>query len=405
MGEANLTSCLAMGNGVKYSCMKVKPLKSALPWLALALALLALLLSAGPVVGCPCWDDDDSDLVTLTVDVATSADGGDVMVGGGLPSDYPVSRSGEIGDKISLEAVPAEGYYFLGWSGDLTGNENPTEVRLGGDVEVTAHFFPDEFVSADELLHIVMTEGTVALGEDGEPLGSLEVDVSEETLSPPDEADIMGFSYELGPDGASFDQPISLSCGYDPARIPDRVAEEELFMAYYDEDSGQWLELPSTVDTGNHVVTTFIDHLSTFAVIAPVPPPLPADFSAGSLVVYPPTVDIGETVNISALVTNSGELEGSYEVNLEINGALVESQELTMAGGSQRVSFTAAADEAGDYALDVNGLEGSFTVREAPLFPITLPAALGWILLGPVLAALVMAAVILPIIAIRRSLY
>jgi hypothetical protein len=381
--------------------MKVKLLKVALSWLVLALVLpvLALFFTAGPVEGCPC----ETETVTVSVDVVTS--GGDVEVGGYMPSDYPVTRSGEVGDRVSLEAVPADGYYFVGWSGDLTGSENPTEVRLSSDVEIIAHFFPEEFVSEDEMLHVVIPEGTIALDKDGELLSGLELGVSETPLSPPDEADIIGLCYELGPQGASFDQPVAINCSYDPGEILPRVAEEELLMVYYDEDTGQWQELSSTVDTVNHIVTTLVDHLSTFAVIAPIPPPLPAAFTSSSLAISPLEADIGETVIISVLVTNTGELEGSYRLTLEINGVIEATREITLAGGSQRVGFPISGNEAGAYAVAVNGLEGSFTVREAPFFPIALPAAVSWVLVGPALAALLFSAVILPVVSIRRNFY
>jgi len=176
-------------------------------------------------------------------------------------------------------------------------------------------------------------------------------------------------------------------------------------MGYYDEDSGQWLFLPSVVDMASHTVTTLVDHLSTFAVIAPIPPPLPAAFTTSALTVHPLETDIGEAVIISVLVTNTGEVEGSYNVALALNGTVEESRVVTLAGGSQQVVFSTSGGEAGDYSVEVNGLEGSFTVREAPILPIVLPSVVIWAILGLALAALVAAGVIYPIVRMGRTSY
>jgi len=60
------------------------------------------------------------------------------------------------------------------------------------------------------------------------------------------------------------------------------MAEEDLVVAYYNVATGQWVILPSTVDTTAHTITATVDHLTLFAAYAPVgpgpaptPPPAP----------------------------------------------------------------------------------------------------------------------------------
>jgi len=336
------------------------------------------------------------------MDVSPSG-GGDVEVAGQLPRSYPVVRTVVLGESVYLEAFPADGYYFVGWSGDLSGNANPAEADIDADAEITAHFFPEEIVSADSRLQIVFPVGTVVQDRDGAPLGGLEIAISETPLPPPPESDIVGRPYELGPDGTTFDRPVTINFSYDHGDIRPGVDEEELVMGYYDNEAAQWQFMPSVVDMASHIVTSMVDHLSTFAVIAPMP--LPAAFAASALSVYPPEAEIGETVTVSVLVTNSGELEGVYGLTLELNGTLAETRELTLAGGSQQVVFSVAGDEAGSYSVEVNGLEGSFTVREAPILPIVLPSAVICTILGLAIAALVVSAVIFPIVWMRRDYY
>jgi hypothetical protein len=385
--------------------MRTRVLKVATAWLVLALVLAGLALSFTAETTqayCPCEvaGQMPSDPMTLYVDVSPSG-GGNVEIARRVPGSYPTSYTTVVGDVVRLIAQPADGYYFVGWSGDLSGSDNPAYARMNCNQDVTAHFFPEEIFSNDAKLHLVFPIGTVIRDKQGEPIMTLDVHFSRTQFTPPLQADIVGQPYELSPDGASFDHSVSLSCSYDPAEIPDGVTEEELYLAYYDEDSGQWLELSSVVDTENDVVTALIDHLSVFSVLAPIPPPLPASFSSSSLTISPPEVAIGEAVGVSVLVTNSGEAEGSYDVVLTVNGEVVETKGATMAGGSQTVSFSTTWDEAGSYAVDVNGLQGSFTVREGQV-PLAdsnenpsqsssgvFPNAVKWTLIGLAIAALV----------------
>ena len=83
------------------------------------------------------------------------------------------------------------------------------------------------------------------------------------------------------------------------------------------------------------------------------------------MLIIPTEVDIGETVNIITLVTNTSGQSGIYEVVLNINDVAEASSQVTIAAGdSALVSFSTAKDTAGTYLIEVNGLTGSFTVKE-----------------------------------------
>jgi len=74
-------------------------------------------------------------------------------------------------------------------------------------------------------------------------------------------------------------------------------------------------------------------------------------------------------VTISVTVANTGDLSDTYEVRLKIDGAVVETEEVTLEGGdSERLVFTTAKDTAGTYTVDVGGLSATFEVKE-PLAP------------------------------------
>ncbi|MBC8477845.1 MAG: hypothetical protein H8D49_05820, partial [Dehalococcoidia bacterium] len=91
----------------------------------------------------------------------------------------------------------------------------------------------------------------------------------------------------------------------------------------------------------------------------------PAKFSVGDLSITPSTVETGDQVTISILVSNTGDLQGSYDVQLKIDGQAVETQSLTLTGGdSQTVTFTTTQDTAGTYSVTIDTRSGSFTVTK-----------------------------------------
>jgi uncharacterized repeat protein (TIGR02543 family) len=61
----------------------------------------------------------------------------------GVTEGGNVNTSGGTYDEnttISITATPIEGYFFTGWTGDATGNENPLSVTITGNVNITANF-------------------------------------------------------------------------------------------------------------------------------------------------------------------------------------------------------------------------------------------------------------------------
>jgi len=220
-----------------------------------------------------------------------------------------------------------------------------------------------EATSDDGMLTITIPEGTICLDKDGNPLDTLEVAVDESPPDPPEDAHIIGLAYDFGPDGATFNPPLTLTWSYDPDALPEGVAG--LVIAYYDEATSEWVELPCTVDPVTHTITASVAHFTTFAIIGtvPPPPPPPAAFSVTNLSVTPLEVEPGETVTITASVANIGGKSGSYTVVLNINGVKEADERVTIgAGSSEDVSFSVTREEADSYTVTVDGLSGSFTV-------------------------------------------
>ena len=292
----------------------------------------------------------------------------------GLTTEWHSGEVTELPLSVTIAAPPAP-YYpptYDYTETNLFGIEASFRISSTGEILETI-----EATSEDGMLTITIPEGTIALDKDGKRLASLEMAVDESPPDPPEDAHIIGLAYDFGPDGATFDPAITLTWSYDPDALPEDVAEEDLVIAYYDEDAGRWVELDCVVDTVNNIITASIAHFTTFAIIGVVPvvtPPAPAAFSVSSLSVLPAEVEPGETVTIAVSVANTGGKSGSYTVVLKIDGVKEAEERITVAaGGSKTVSFSVTKEEADSYTVTVDGLSGSFTV--APVVVPLEPAA------------------------------
>ena len=132
----------------------------------------------------------------------------------------------------------------------------------------------------DGNVEFTVNKGTTGLTAEGEPLSEITITEMEDPPDLPEGANVIGLAYDLGPDGATFDNPIplpaTLSFTYNLADIPEGVNETELVIAVWDADIGEWLELVCTVDTINHIITAEVYGFSTFT-IATLPPEVTAN--------------------------------------------------------------------------------------------------------------------------------
>jgi len=221
--------------------------------------------------------------------------------------------------------------------------------------------------SVDGMLTIAIPKGTIALTKSSSRLSSLNASTDESPPSLPEDTHVIGLAYDFGPDGATFDPAITLTWKYDPDALPEGVAEDDLVIAYYDEDAGEWVELDSEVDTENNTITTSVSHFTTFTIIGTAKI---AAFTLTLADISPTEVAPGEEVTITVSVANTGTKEGSYTVVLEINDIKEEEKDVTVAAGaSEEVAFTVVKDKSGEYSITVDGLVGTFTVMAPPAPP------------------------------------
>ena len=247
-------------------------------------------------------------------------------------------------------------------------------------VTTSGNFTEDVSVeSEDGDVELDIDEGTIGLTKNGKKLTAISIDEMEDPPDPPEESNRIGLTYDLGPDGATFDPPITLTFTYNPDELPEGVNEENLVVAVWDEDAGEWVDLPCTVDPETNTITASVSHFTASTVIAYTHP---AAFETSYLTILPREVDPDGKVTIGVKVTNTGSLSGSYKVTLKIDNVVVDTKDVALEGSaSQKVAFTTSKDVAGTYNVNINGLSGTFTVKPAlavapPAQPAPPPAPL-----------------------------
>jgi len=99
--------------------------------------------------------------------------------------------------------------------------------------------------------------------------------------------------------------------------------------------------------------------------------PKPAEFVVSNLTIKPAEVTVGNPVAIQFKVTNTGEVQDTYEATLVINNSTETTRDMVLGPGMwSLVNFTVTKNAAGTYNVNAQGQSGTFLVRD--VFPIWL---------------------------------
>jgi len=245
--------------------------------------------------------------VTTVAGVALTAVSPDYSFGTGSSSEEGYNGSGN--------------FYALTVTGSFTGT-----IMMDSSGTVLTDSL---LTTADDVLSLKISAGTQLLDSSGQPLTSLSVTVP--NTVPPSSPDTIVMVYDLGPDSATFTPPVTLTMHYDPAALPPGVAEDTLYIAYW--DGSAWQALPGTVDTQGNTVTALLSHFGTFALMgkpAPVstttttPPPVTTTTPPGST--HTMTIDM---------------LGSTYQVTVNPDGSLAEPYTISLTDNSVSLTFSA----------------------------------------------------------------
>jgi hypothetical protein len=130
--------------------------------------------------------------------------------------------------------------------------------------------------TTDGQVTLKITSGTKLVNKYGVPLSVLTAETVTDPPAAPEGHALMA-AYSFGPEGSTFDPALNISINYDPTKLPEGVAEKDLYIAYFD---GQgWLALKSTVNPSSKTVSANINHFSNYALMGeidtsePIPTP------------------------------------------------------------------------------------------------------------------------------------
>lgn len=276
--------------------------------------------------------------------------------------------------------------YIQASSGGSSGGETSVPSSEGASVPaatpdvrsnttmLTDYMFPDgefkqdaEIVSVDDNITLGITDGTkFFVSSNGNT--SIGTDISiypledESKPEPPEEKYVLGLAYEMRPKGASFDPYIEMTFSYDESEFPFVMDEDNLVIAWWDEDNEEWVEIEDcVVDTENNTITGKVTHFTVFSVIGSV---AAADISIISLDLSTKTVDQGSPVTVSVTLQNTGGVDGDYSLSLTVNGEVVDSRQTTVIANSTKiVDFTIIPETDVYHIISVNGYKDGFSVR------------------------------------------
>ncbi len=118
---------------------------------------------------------------------------------------------------------------------------------------------------------------------------------------------------------------------------------------------------------------TIGDRSSTLEVQAP----LPAAFQLSQLKISPEVANVGDKIDFTAIVTNTGGTHGVYLAELMIDNCNVKKEEVPLAAGTRSMlHFTICMDSPGTYTVTLGELTGQFVIIEPvqPIPPNTTPS-------------------------------
>lgn len=118
-------------------------------------------------------------------------------------------------------------------------------------------------IVAEEGGTVSSTDSTVVLEIPEGALFEETVFTFEETTTHPEGA--ISKVYDIGPEGAQFELPVTLTFSYDEAGLPEGTSEEDLEIAVV--EAGEWKHLVTLVNTADNELSTEVTHLSVYGIV------------------------------------------------------------------------------------------------------------------------------------------
>lgn len=277
-------------------------------------------------------------------------------------ADEAANRSVISNVVFGATAAPVSGGGGLGGGGGVT-PAGPGVTNLSIFTNADGKFnLEATAASADNTIRLTIAQGVVAKTKDGAGLKSISIAANVDAANPPSGAILVIPAYDFGPDGATFSPPINLTFSFSPNDLPAGVPAANLVIVTWEAVTKQWTEVGGTIDAVKGTVTVPVSHFSTYAVIVRM---RPASWKVEALSLSATEIQPGQQLTVNTKVSNQGDLSGTTQITLRVNGQTVETNDITLGGGlGQEVTFTFTPQNPGTYALEVNGNTATLTVTD-----------------------------------------
>lgn len=211
------------------------------------------------------------------------------------------------------------------------------------------------------LLSIELPEGTRCLDESGMAL--THISASQNTTPRAFDGGTVLAAFSLHPGGATFAPSIRIGISYEEAELPAGCEEDDLSIAYYSAENGEWKKTSSRVDASRNLVSADVSHFSTVGLLAPTPSPGPARFQVRSLDVSPAKVAPFGRVTITVTITNSGDTADAYPLVVDVDGMTEHTDSIDIKPRHSRtVNLTVVRSTPGTYEVSVENFSKAFSV-------------------------------------------
>ncbi|PKL61603.1 MAG: hypothetical protein CVV31_10380 [Methanomicrobiales archaeon HGW-Methanomicrobiales-2] len=128
--------------------------------------------------------------------------------------------------------------------------------------------------TGDGVGSLTVGAGTRARDANGNALGEVTIErVDAAGLPPIPPGATIGFALDCGPAGATFDPPVTLTYTLSEEEWEEIGDLATLSVMWYNPGTGEWQEVPATVDPATRTVTAQISHFSLFALTWAAAPP------------------------------------------------------------------------------------------------------------------------------------
>jgi hypothetical protein len=213
--------------------------------------------------------------------------------------------------------------------------------------------------------------GTILLTKDNNILTSLSTAVLPQPPAFPSSIALIS-AYDLGPEGAKFDPPLTMTVKY--GALPADLDEKTVRLLYWNGVS--WQDWGASLNMADNSVTARIIHFSKYAIIARIL--TPARFTISEPTLSKSRVNPGEMVFVQTRVANEGGMAGTLKLSFKVNEAEIDSQEIALDPfQTQYLRFQAQRSEPGEYTVAINDKSTKFVVAAPPVIILATPRIAG----------------------------